>query len=87
MPDKLARKAQRVSTADQLLRTLAGRRRAKGLSQAQLASLLGVAQAHVSDIERGTRNLSVVRLLEIANVLNLDLVVQERGGTKSRQEW
>lgn len=85
--DKATRKGQRVSTADQLLRTLAGRRRAKGLSQAQLADRLGIAQAHVSDIERGTRKLSVPRLLEMANILDLDLVVQERGGAGTKQEW
>lgn len=46
-------------------------RRRKGLSQAELASRAGIAQANLSNIENGKRDLTVSTLLRIAQALEI----------------
>lgn len=43
----------------------------KGLSQEELASLAGIAQANLSNIEKGKRDLTVSTLLRIAQALEM----------------
>jgi len=69
---------QRVTNISQIARILMARRKALKLSQHALAEKLGIAQATLSQIEGGIIPLSVQRLLEIANVLNLELVMQNK---------
>jgi transcriptional regulator with XRE-family HTH domain len=55
-------------------------RRARGLTQEDLARSLGMSTAYISLIERGRRNPPYTRLVEIARVLAVrvrDLVVEE----------
>ena len=47
-------------------------RKKKGLSQESLAHLSGHHRTYVSSIERGERNLSVLNLLTLATVLDVD---------------
>jgi transcriptional regulator with XRE-family HTH domain len=47
-------------------------RRTRGISQAQLADVLGRPQSFISKYERGERRLDFVELLEIAAVLRVD---------------
>jgi transcriptional regulator with XRE-family HTH domain len=42
-----------------------------GLSQQELADLVGVHRTYVSDIERGARNLTVTTVVRIANSLDI----------------
>ncbi|HEV7257289.1 MAG TPA: helix-turn-helix transcriptional regulator [Bosea sp. (in: a-proteobacteria)] len=54
-------------------------RLAKGLTQAQVASRLGIDRAHVSALEMGQRNPTAVSLWEIAQALEAtvgDLVAE-----------
>ncbi|WP_054285750.1 helix-turn-helix transcriptional regulator [Gulbenkiania mobilis] len=46
-------------------------RKARGLTQADLAQVLGCSQAHVSDVERGTAAASPKLAAEIAKVLGI----------------
>ena len=46
-------------------------RKAKGLTQEQLADLTGFAQQHLSDIETGQGNPTVVTLYELSQVLDV----------------
>ena len=55
-----------------LCQWLAEARRARGISQAQLANLLGRPQSFVSKYERGERRLDFVEVLEIAAALHVD---------------
>ena len=48
-------------------------RRAKGLSQAQLAIDADMEVSQISRIERGVINTSVITLLQIATVLEVDI--------------
>lgn len=69
---------QRLTNISQITRILVVRRKALKLSQHALAEKLGISQAALSQIEGGIIPLSVQRLLEIANVLDLELVMQNK---------
>ena len=46
-------------------------RKLKGMSQEQLALEAGMERSYVSDLERGTRNPSVLALGRLAKALNI----------------
>ena len=49
-------------------------RRAAGLSQEQLAEQAGITQQHLSGLERGTQNPTVLTLAQIAEALGASVV-------------
>jgi HTH-type transcriptional regulator / antitoxin HipB len=81
-----ASKEQRLTNESQAVELIRQRRKAKGLSQQQLASKLGVTQARLSEIENGRAHLSVERLIAVAALLGLDLVLREPP-PKQAAEW
>jgi transcriptional regulator with XRE-family HTH domain len=56
---------------------MAARRRA-GLSQSALGAKVGLAQSHISKIERGVTDLQTSNLVEIARALDLELMLVPR---------
>lgn len=52
---------------------LADQRRAKGLSQAEVAKAFGRHQPFIANIESGERRVDLVELLMIADVIGLDV--------------
>jgi ribosome-binding protein aMBF1 (putative translation factor) len=54
------------------------RRRARGLSQADLASLVGTTQSAIARLESGGRPPRIDTLLRIAGALDCDLAVELR---------
>jgi HTH-type transcriptional regulator/antitoxin HipB len=81
-----ATKEQRLTNESQAVELMRQRRKAKGLSQQQLASKLGVTQARLSEIESGRAHLSVERLIAVAALLGLELVLRE-APPKPAAEW
>ena len=73
----------------QLGQILSTRRRAAKLTQRALAAKLTISQNRLSEIESTPGTLTVDRLLELANVLGLEVVIQDRQAAqaKSRPEW
>src|SRR6187402_1747023 len=67
-----ASKEQRLTTPGQVADILRKRRKAKGLSQTDVAFKLGVSQARVSAIESAPASLTLERLIAIANLLDLE---------------
>lgn len=67
------------------MRRLVGRnfariRKAKNLTQEQVAALSGISQQYISGLERGRRNPTVVTLFELAQALgvsHVDLVLPD----------
>ncbi|MDT0203722.1 helix-turn-helix domain-containing protein [Nocardioides sp. AE5] len=53
------------------------RRRAAGLTQAELADRAGVSRAWVIRLERGLDNAEPARVLAVLRILGLDLVLRE----------
>lgn len=50
-------------------------RKSKKLKQEDLAVLCGVNQNYISDIENGKRNITMIKLFDIAEALNVDIEV------------
>ena len=49
------------------------RREALGLTQEEFAERAGVHRTYLSDIERGTRNLSLINIERVASALGLKI--------------
>jgi transcriptional regulator with XRE-family HTH domain len=49
------------------------KRKEQGLSQAELAQRAGLNRPYVSDVERGTRNVSLDSICKLANALGMTL--------------
>ncbi len=84
--------AQRLSTARQAGVLLSSRRKALGLSQAELAAKLGVSQARVSELENRPETLTLDRLLAMLKVLNLEITITDsiaikQPANKPTSEW
>lgn len=52
---------------------IAEQRRAKGLSQAQVAKALGRHQPFIANIESGERRVDLLELLALADIIELDV--------------
>jgi transcriptional regulator with XRE-family HTH domain len=77
----LERLQERIRTADRgwffatVADKVAERRQARGLSQRELAELVGTTQSAIARLERGGRPPRIDTLLRIADALECDLVV------------
>ena len=77
----LERLRERIATRDrgwffaQIADNVATRRAEKGLSQRELAELVGTTQSAIARLERGGRPPRIDTLLNIADALDCDLVV------------
>jgi DNA-binding XRE family transcriptional regulator len=69
-----------VRTADQLPGLLQGFRKAGGLTQAEVATRLGVTQQTLSAMERNAGNVSAARLMKLLAILGVELVLRQPGG-------
>ena len=63
---------------EEIANTLQNARKAKGLTQRALGRSAAVPQSHVSKIERGAVDLRVSSLVELARVLDLELMLVPR---------
>jgi HTH-type transcriptional regulator / antitoxin HipB len=75
-----------VTNVAQVAEILRGRRKARRIPQQQLAGKLGVSQSRLSAIEAGHSALTVDRLIALANVLGLQLVLQDKADKPSKPE-
>jgi HTH-type transcriptional regulator/antitoxin HipB len=77
-----------VTNPNQVGQILRARRKARRVSQQQLAAKLDLSQNRLSEIESGVAPLTVERLIALANVLGLQLVLQDKADEpKSAAEW
>jgi transcriptional regulator with XRE-family HTH domain len=80
----LERLQERIRTADRgwffaaIADQVAERRQAQGLSQRELAELVGTTQSAIARLERGGRPPRIDTLLRIADALECELVVELR---------
>lgn len=70
-----------VQTAAQLKPIIAGFRKASGMTQEDLAALLGITQQTYSAAERNASNMSVARLLSVLNTLDVELVLRPKSSS------
>jgi HTH-type transcriptional regulator/antitoxin HipB len=80
---------QVITHSAQLGRIFASRRKASRQSQQALAAKLAISQNRLSEIENSPGTLTLDRLLELANILGLELAIQDKPPvtSKSRAEW
>ena len=79
---------QILTHSAQLGQILASRRRASKLSQRVLAGKLVISQNRLSEIEANPGSITVERLLGLANILGLELVIQDKPTNRSpKTEW
>lgn len=64
-----------ISSARDFGKTLAGVRRSRGLTQAQLAELLGVHRSYLAKLESGSDTVELQRLVLALRRLGADLTV------------
>lgn len=64
-------------TRKDICKLIRARRRELNKSQKQLATELGMPFQRISEIERGNTNLSIDRLINICNALNLKIDIKE----------
>jgi HTH-type transcriptional regulator/antitoxin HipB len=83
-----------IKTLSQLRPILQGFRKKAGLTQAMLASQLGITQQSYAQIEANPASTSVERLYRILRLLNVDLTLEQGSTGLSpplsrgvREEW
>lgn len=86
------KRSQPIATASQLGVVLHSARKNLKLTQAQLATRLGLSQRRISELEREPGTLSVDQLLSICTQLGLQLVMQPHesahsGNTLQKADW
>ncbi|WP_445147819.1 helix-turn-helix domain-containing protein [Baekduia sp. Peel2402] len=85
MSDPWRRRADPVDDQDRLWADLAARvaeqRRARGLSQSELADLCATTQSAIARLERGLRPPRLDTLLRLAHALDCELIVELRPRT------
>lgn len=69
---------QPLTTALQLGRLLNSARKAKGLSQSELAAKVGVGQSRVSHLEQHAEEMSVAQLMAWCAALDLEVSIGQR---------
>ncbi len=67
-----------MTESSDIIAAIRDARKAKGLSQSELSSRIGVPQSHISKIENGTVNLKLSSLIQIARALDLELKLVPR---------
>ena len=72
-----------LELSDQLAQHLRALRKARGLSQADLASKLGLTQSRIAAIERNPAALSAGQLLRVLNALDAQLVLRDARPAKT----
>lgn len=91
-PDALERLRERLAHVDadqgwffaQIAEQVVEQRKARGLSQKELAELTGTTQSAIARLESGGRPPRIDTLLRIAEALDCELIVQLRPRTKQR---
>lgn len=63
---------------EEILQTLRGARKDKGLSQRKLSGRIGLPQSHISKIESGATNPTLSSLVELARALDHEVVIVPR---------
>jgi HTH-type transcriptional regulator/antitoxin HipB len=86
-PAARTRWEQRLTTEKQLGELLRQRRKARGLSQQQVAGKLGVTQARLSELESGRAHITLDRLIALAQLLDLEVLLRDRSTEAPAAEW
>ena len=89
MPAKKPPRAQQVvTTPAQIGEIIRGRRKARGLSQAELARRVGLSQSRLSILESDPSSVSLDQLILLVKLLGLELVIMDKAEERpTRAQW
>lgn len=77
-----------ITHANQIGAILSARRKSLELSQAEVASRLGLSQNRLSELESRPETLTVAQLLALLNTLGLEVTVSEQAAAaRPKSEW
>jgi HTH-type transcriptional regulator/antitoxin HipB len=79
---------QVITHPGQVGEIIRGRRKARRISQHELAETLGITQGRLSVLEGDPASLPLERLILLAKLLDLELVLQDRAKeAPSKAQW
>ena len=76
-----------ITTSSQVGEIIRGRRKARGVPQQELAAKLEMSQSRLSTLEGNPAGLTLDRLLVLANLLDLELILQDKASGNNKGEW
>lgn len=78
-----------IQTAAQIGIHIRSRRKALKLTQAEVASNLGLSQKRMSELERHPDRITVEQLLTLASAMQMEIVLREKSAKHKRAagEW
>jgi len=65
-----------------MIRSLIERRNKLGISQTELARIIGTKQPAISRLEKGDYNTTLSTFFKVADALNLDILLEARGNKR-----
>ena len=79
---------QLINTPNQMGEIIRGRRKSRNVPQQELATKLHMSQSRLSTLEGNPANLTLDRLIAIANLLGFEIVLQDKlDKTSTKAEW
>lgn len=79
---------QLINTTAQLAEIIRGRRKVRRISQAELATQLGITQGRFSALEADPSSLPLDRLILLVKLLGLELIIQDKADEPaSKAQW
>ena len=67
-----------IKTTEELGKSIRAKRKKHGLTQKKLASMAGIGTRFLSELERGKPSAQLGKTLMIANLLGLEIHINER---------
>lgn len=69
----------KIKDVDDFGKKIKERRRKLGYTQKYISDFTGFSVSFISDLENGKKTIELGKALQLANILGMDMILQERG--------
>ncbi len=69
----------KIKAVDDFGKKVKERRRKLGYTQKYISDFTGFSVSFISDLENGKKTIELGKALQLANILGMDMILQERG--------
>ena len=69
----------KIKDVDDFGKKIKERRRKLGYTQKYISDFTGFSVSFISDLENGKKTIELGKALQLANILGMDVILQERG--------
>ncbi len=69
----------KIKDVDDFGKKVKERRRKLGYTQKYISDFTGFSVSFISDLENGKKTIELGKALQLANILGMDMILQERG--------